>query len=123
MPKVVRWRTRLGWASIICVTRSQKPRAIGRYRVTSTGQEVAARMRGFRPSIKDAGDIKADVRGGDQLGTLLYASSRTVSEGFSQEVTFLYSAIETIFQVRVPLGLMYICAGQADFGLEVMRRT
>jgi hypothetical protein len=54
---------------------------------------------------------------------VLYATvSGTAVQG-GTEIMPSYPATETFMQVIVPLGLMYMYAGQVEFGLEIMRRA
>jgi uncharacterized protein (DUF608 family) len=67
--------------------------------------------------------IKQTCVAATEFGTALYASSEgKVAQG-AGDVMYSYPATETFMQVIVPLGLMYMYAGQVEFGLEVMHRS
>ncbi|HLM82987.1 MAG TPA: GH116 family glycosyl-hydrolase [Terriglobales bacterium] len=91
--------------------------------------QLVARMHGLRDVFRvdripiALETIKQTCVAATKLGTVLYASpTGTASEG-GASMMFSYPATETFMQVIIPLGLMYIYAGQRELGLEIMRRA
>jgi uncharacterized protein (DUF608 family) len=58
-----------------------------------------------------------------KLGTVLYATVAGTAAKGGTEIMPSYPASETFMQAIVPLGLLYMYAGQVDLGLEIMRRA
>jgi len=91
--------------------------------------QVVAKMHGLKDVFRaDRVNITLDTIGktcvaATKLGTLLYATAGGSATQGGANVMFSYPASETFMQAIVPLGIMYIYAGQADFGLEIMRRA
>jgi len=67
--------------------------------------------------------IKQTCVAATKLGTVLYATVGGTAAQGGTEIMPAYPATETFLQAIVPLGLMYMYAGQVDFGLEIMRRA
>jgi uncharacterized protein (DUF608 family) len=67
--------------------------------------------------------IKQTCVAATKLGTVLYATVEGQAVQGGTEIMPSYPATETFMQVIVPLGLMYMYAGQVDFGLEIIRRA
>ncbi len=91
--------------------------------------QLVARMHGLRDVFRvdrvpiALETIKHTCVDATKLGTVLYASpTGTATEG-GASMMFSYPATETFMQVIIPLGLMYIYAGQRELGLEIMRRA
>jgi non-lysosomal glucosylceramidase len=91
--------------------------------------EVLARLHGLSNVFRSdrvattIESIKQTCVAATEFGSVLYASSRGKLARGAGSVMHSYPATETFLQVILPLGLMYIYAGQVEFGLEVMRRT
>jgi uncharacterized protein (DUF608 family) len=91
--------------------------------------QVVAKMQGvkdvFRPDRVSTmlETIRHTCVAATKLGTVLYTSSQGAATTGGTEAISSYPATETFMQAVVPLGLMYMYAGQIEFGMEIMRRA
>jgi hypothetical protein len=67
--------------------------------------------------------IKQTCVAATKLGTVLYATGGGTAAKGGTDFMPSYPATETFMQAIVPLGLMYIYAGQVKFGFEIMQRA
>jgi uncharacterized protein (DUF608 family) len=91
--------------------------------------QLVAKMQGlrdvFRPDrvLMMLDTIKRTCVAATQLGTVLYTTPDGTSTSSTTTTMTGYRPTMTFMQAIVPLGLMYMYAGQVEFGLEIMQRA